>query len=76
MGRTPQESRVIEPYHSYSPAKRTELGQLIMHFRNQMYCATDVPELKTEEVLDMYHPAEATLAGSENPENYHKDSYG
>ena len=24
----------------------------------------------------MYHPAEATLAGSENPDNYHKDSYG
>ena len=24
----------------------------------------------------MYRPAEATLAGSENPENCHKDSYG
>ena len=24
----------------------------------------------------MYHPAEATIAGSENPESFHKDSYG
>ena len=24
----------------------------------------------------MYHPAEATLAGSENPENCLRDSYG
>ena len=24
----------------------------------------------------MYHPAEATIAGSENPENCQKDSYG
>ena len=24
----------------------------------------------------MYHPAEALLAGSEKPENCHRDSYG
>ena len=29
-----------------------------------------------KEVLDMYHPAEALLEGSEKPENCHRDSYG
>ena len=29
-----------------------------------------------KEVLDMYHPAEASLAGSEKPENSQKDSLG
>ena len=29
-----------------------------------------------KEVLDMYHPAEATLAGSEKPENCLRDNYG
>ena len=28
------------------------------------------------QVLDMYHPAEALLAGSEKPENCLRDSYG
>jgi len=41
MGRAPQASHIAGPDHSYYPAKRTELGQLIMHFRNQMYQVKD-----------------------------------
>ena len=44
MGKAPQESQVAGPDHSYDPAKRKELGQLIMHFMNQ----------KTEEVLKRF----------------------
>jgi len=41
MGRSSQSSTVEGPDSSYYPPKRTELGQLIMHFRNQMYQVKD-----------------------------------
>ena len=55
-----------------------------------MYCRKQMEQVKDHEaekgsvknqqhvnqVLDMYHPAEALLAGSEKPENCLRDSYG
>ena len=44
MGRAPQAPHIAGPDHSYYPVKRTELGNLIMHSRNQKYQAKDHAE--------------------------------
>ena len=84
MGRAPQESHMAGPDHSYYPVKRTELGHQIIYCRKQMDQVKDHEAEKglvknqqhVNQVLDMYHPAEALLAGSEKPENCLRDSYG
>ena len=48
MGRAPQASHVTDSDRSYYPVKRTELGHLIMHSRNQKY------QVKTMQIRRIY----------------------